>query len=141
MLHSRRKAEIEILTTVKTGPQADNLQRSLSDRHRLLENVSSTLHVSPYHSAIGDFVYDRTNSQVLNYSNAFPSADFLTPSISTSLPYSSPVSSSSSSLQKASPVYSSAPLAHAPLLSYLVRKITDFIAQAEARATAVEINS
>ena len=136
MLHSRRKAEIEILTTIKIGLQADNLQPSLSDRRRHLEDVSSTLH-----GAMGDLVYDCTNSQVLNYSNAFPSADSPNPSISTCLPCSSPITNSSSSLQKAPPVYSSAPPAHAPLLSYLVHKITDFIAQAEARATAMEIDS
>jgi hypothetical protein len=140
MLHSRRKAEIEILSTIKMVPQEDNLQ-PLSDRRPHLEDVSSTLRGSPYHGAMGDFVYDCTNSQVLNYANPFPSADSPNPSISTRLPCSSPIRNPSSGLQKASPVYPSAPPSHAPLLSYLVRKITDFIAQAEARATAMEIDS
>jgi hypothetical protein len=120
MLHNRRKAEIEILTTMNPRPSADNRQR--------LGNVFS-LQYSSSHDATGALGNDRTGSPFSDYPNS-ASAD---PSTPATLRYSSPPTTL--------PVhYSSAP-AHAPLVWYLVRKIPDFVAQAEARTNAMEIDA
>jgi hypothetical protein len=140
MLHSRRKAEIEILTTMKPDLPADNPENCLSDRRQQLENMSA-LHCSPYHDATGHLANDRTDSQFFNYSNTVPFADSPITSIPTSLRSSGQVTSPSSSPLIMLPVRHSTPPTHAPLLRYLVRKIAHFIAQAEARATAMEIDT
>jgi meiotic recombination protein SPO11 len=137
MLHSRRKAEIEILTTMRPDRPADNPQWVSPDRHQQLEAVS-ILHCSPYDDATGGPANGRMNSHFSDYSNTVSSANSLITSIPTSLCYSDPVADTSSS---PTPVYRPTPPAHAPLLRYLVRKIADFVAQAEARANAMEIDA
>lgn len=134
MLHSRRKAEIEILATIRS---ADIPQQLLSDRRQQREDLS-TLHCSPYHDAVNQLANDRTDSQFFGYSSTAPSStDCLITSIPISPRCSSHVTSPSSSSLTMSPVYHSTPPPHASLLWYLTRKIADFVAQAEARAIAM----
>ena len=133
MLHSRRKAEIEILTTIKPGRPGDKLQWSLDRRHQLGD--VSVLPLPPYHDATGNLANGRTGLHYLDFSNTASSAD----SLITSIPMSSCSSSPSSS--PTSPMYQSTPPPHAQLLQYLVRKMTDFITQAQVRANAMEINA
>jgi hypothetical protein len=120
MLHSRRKAEIEILTTLNSRISADNHQR--------LRNVSSSQY-SPSRDAQGVHGNDLTGSPFFDYSNN-ASADSSNPA---HLRYSSP--------STALPIHCSSAPAHAPLVWYLVRKIADFVAQAEARTNVMEIDA
>ena len=131
MLHSRRKAEIEILTTMKPSRPADKPLRLLTDGPHQLEN-GSVQHCPPCHGATDDLANCCTGSHYSDYSNTASSTDSLVAPIPIGLCYSSSPTTS---------VYQSTPPPHAQLLRYLVCKMSDFITQAEARTYAMEMDA
>ena len=134
MLHSRRKAEIEVLATMKPSPSASNRPQFFYDKRHKAEGVYTTLNCDAK-VALEDL---HTEPSSFDYSEPASLSDILISSSSTGLPYSSPFTSPYSSPRTA--YHSTAP-PHAPLVRYLVRKVTDFIARAKVHASAMETDA
>lgn len=132
MIHGRRKAEIEILSTVKSDPQVLDTRHLLSDKQ--LEQATTDVDSYLVHHG-PDSTPDSTPST--GTSSFTPPS--LTP-LSASGPYSSPLTSPTSGHPPTPPAFHSPPLC-APLVRYLSCKIKGYVASARARAGPVDTNT
>ncbi|KAF5386230.1 hypothetical protein D9615_002673 [Tricholomella constricta] len=120
MLHSRRKAEIEVLSTAIVDPKLDGFRQSRFDAQN--DNFDANL--------------------VVGHTNSITACSTSSDTSSTATPFSSPKGASSSysspftSPPSSPPFLPSLSLApsHAPLMRYLLYKITESVSAARARA-------
>ncbi|TFK44213.1 Spo11/DNA topoisomerase VI subunit A [Crucibulum laeve] len=121
MLHSRRKAEIEILSAMKATPLTDDTHRLLSRKYldRIHSNSPKTVH-DGFSSPHSLYLSSQASTSSSNSSTALCSSLPTTPSSSPPPGFTT---------DRVAPP--------APLLRYLSTKINDFVSSAQARANAV----